>query len=96
MDRKRRHAAWWLAGCLAVAAVLVGMTANRIYNAVQLEQSSGANAMSWELIVEAVQSLALGAAVAVAGLVPAAWIGLRGRTVEHLVHAPPGRSDVPV
>jgi hypothetical protein len=87
MDPIRRRALWWLVGCLAVAAVLVGMTVNRVYNAIQLEQGVGANPISWELITQAVQSLAGAAALAVVGLAPAAWIGLRGRTVVHLVHA---------
>jgi hypothetical protein len=93
MDPIRRRALWWLVGCLAVAAVLVGMTVNRVYNAIQLEQGGGAGVISWELITQAVQSLALGAAIAVAGLVPAAWIGLRGRAVVHVVHAPRTTSD---
>jgi uncharacterized membrane protein YhaH (DUF805 family) len=94
MDQNRRRALWWLIGCLALAAVLVAMTANRVYNAVQLEQGAGANAMSWDLITQAVQSLALAAVVAIAGLVPAAWIGLRGRAVQHVVHAPRPPSGV--
>lgn len=94
MDRTRSRAAWWLAGCLAITVVLVLMTANRVYNAVQLEQSVGANAMSWDLITQGMQSLVLGAAIACVGLVPAAWIGLRGHAVVHVVHAPQTHADV--
>jgi hypothetical protein len=93
MDPLRRRAAWWLGACLALATVLVGMTMNRVYNAIQLEQGAGASVISWELITQAVQSLALGAVVAVVGLAPAAWIGLRGRAVVHVVHAPRTTSD---
>jgi hypothetical protein len=94
MDRTRSKAAWWLAGCLVVTAVLLAMTANRAYNAVQLEQSGGPDMMSWDLITQGMQSLLLAAAVACAGLLPAAWIGLRGHAVVHVVHAPQTHADV--
>jgi hypothetical protein len=77
-----------------VTAALVAMTANRFYNAVQLEQAAGANPMSWNLITQGVQSLVLAALIACAGLVPAAWIGLRGHAVVHVVHAPQTHADV--